>query len=51
MAKKIFRSTMAVGLWVLLLSAALFMGMLYQYFTDRFTRELEAEAWLVARGV
>ena len=51
MAKKIFRSTMAVGLWVLLLSAALFMGMLYQYFTDRFTGELEAEAWLVARGV
>ena len=51
MAKKIFRSTMAVGLWVLLLSAALFMGMLYQYFTDRFTQELEAETWLVARGV
>ena len=51
MAKKIFRSTMAVGLWVLLLSAALFMGMLYQYFTDRFTQELESETWLVARGV
>ena len=51
MAKKIFRSTMAVGLWVLLLSAALFLGMLYQYFTDRFTQELESETWLVARGV
>ena len=51
MAKKIFRSTMAVGLWVLLLSAALFLGMLYQYFTERFTQELESETWLVARGV
>ena len=51
MAKKIFRSTMAVGLWVLLLSAALFLGMLYQYFTDRYTQELESETWLVARGV
>ena len=51
MAKKIFRSTMAVGLWVLLLSAALFLGMLYQYFTDHFTQELESETWLVARGV
>ena len=51
MAKKIFRSAMAVGLLALLLSAALFLGMLYQHFTDRFTQELESETWLVARGV
>ena len=42
---------MAVGLSVFLLSVALFMGVLYQYFGDQITGELENEAWLVARGV
>ena len=51
MTKKIFRNCLAVGIWVFLLSIALFMGMLYQYFTQRMTTELETEAWLVARGV
>ena len=51
MTAKIFRNSMAVGISVFLLSVALFMGMLYQYFSDRLTQELEAEAVLVARGV
>lgn len=51
MTKKIFRNCLAVGIWVFLLSVALFMGMLYQYFSGRLTTELENEAVLVARGV
>ena len=51
MTKKIFRNCLAVGIWVFLLSVALFMGMLYQYFTGRLTTELENEAALVAQGV
>ena len=51
MTKKIFRNCLAVGIWVFLLSVALFMGMLYQYFTDRLADELETETWLVAQGV
>ena len=51
MTSKIFRNSMAVGLSVFLLSVALFMGVLYQYFGDQITGELENEAWLVARGV
>ena len=51
MTSKIFRNSMAVGLSVFLLSVALFMGVLYQYFGGQLTRELETEAWLVARGV
>lgn len=34
-----------------LLSVALFMGVLYQYFGTQLTQELESEAVLVARGV
>ena len=51
MTKKIFRNCLAVGIWVFLLSVALFMGMLYQYFTERLTAELGNEAVLVAHGV
>ena len=51
MTGKIFRNSMAVGVSVFLLSVALFMGVLYQYFGDQLTKELENEAWLVARGV
>ena len=51
MTRKIFRNCLAVGIWVFLLSVALFMGMLYQYFTGRLTTELENEAALVTQGV
>ena len=51
MTAKIFRNSMAVGISVFLLSVALFMGVLYQYFGNQLTDELENEAWLVARGV
>ena len=51
MAAKIFKNAMTVGLAVFLLSVALFMGMLYQYFGDQLTRELATEAAMVAQGV
>ncbi len=51
MTAKIFRNSMAVGISVFLLSVALFLGVLYQYFGNQLTRELENEARLVAVGV
>ena len=51
MSGKIFRNAMTVGVLVFLLSVALFMGVLYQYFGSQMTRELEAECRLVAQGV
>ena len=51
MTGKLFRNFLLVGIWVFLLSVALFMGMLYQYFTDQITRELVTEVQLVAQGV
>lgn len=51
MTKKIFRNSLAVGVWVFLLSVALFMGLLYQYFTSRLAQELEMETHLVTQGV
>ena len=51
MAAKIFKNAMTVGLAVFLLSVALFMGVLYQYFGDQLTRELATEATMVAQGV
>ena len=51
MTAKIFRSSMAVGLSVFLLTVALFMSMLYQYFQEQFTAQLENEAALVSAGV
>ena len=33
------------------LSIALFLGMLYQHFSDQLMTELETETWLVAQGV
>ena len=51
MTKKIFRNLLAVGVWVFILTVFLFVGMLYQYFTDRLAQELETETWLVAQGV
>ena len=51
MTAKIFRNSMAVGISVFLLSVALFMGVLYQYFGNQLTEELETEARLVAKGI
>ncbi len=51
MSAKIFRNSMTVGILVFLLSAALFMGVLYQHFSSQLTQELESECRLVAQGV
>ena len=51
MTAKLFRTSMAVAVSVMVLSIALFMGMLYQYFSDQMMTELESETWLVSRGV
>lgn len=51
MTVKLFRTSMAVAVSVMVLSIALFMGMLYQYFSDQMMTELESETWLVSRGV
>ena len=51
MTAKLFRTSMAVAVSVMVLSIAIFMGMLYQYFSDQMMTELESETWLVSRGV
>ena len=51
MTAKLFRSSMAVALSVMILSIGLFMGLLYQYFTDQLIDELANETRLVAQGV
>ena len=51
MTAKLFRNSTAVAVSVMVLSIALFMGMLYQYFSDQLMTELETETWLVAQGV
>ncbi|MGE4277603.1 MAG: ATP-binding protein [Lawsonibacter sp.] len=51
MTAKIFRNSMAVGISVFLLSVALFLGVLYQYFGNQLIHELENQARLVAAGV
>ena len=51
MTAKLFRTSMAVAVSVMVLSIALFMGMLYQYFSDQMMAELESETWLVSHGV
>lgn len=51
MTAKLFRNSTAVAVSVMVLSIALFMGMLYQYFSDQLMSELETETWLVAQGV
>ena len=51
MTAKLFRNSTAVAVSVMVLSIALFMGMLYQYFSDQLMNELETETWLVAQGV
>ena len=51
MTGKLFRNSMAVAVTVMVLSIALFMGMLYQHFTDQIMGELQTETQLVAQGV
>ena len=51
MTAKLFRTSMAVAISVMVLSIALFMGMLYQYFSDQLLQELESETGLVSQGV
>ena len=51
MTGKLFRNSMAVAVTVMVLSIALFMGMLYQHFTDQIMEELQTETQLVAQGV
>lgn len=51
MTAKIFKSTFLVGVTALIACAALFIGVLYQYFEARLFTELQSEAGYVARGV
>lgn len=48
MNKKIFRSSVAVALAVLLSSIVLIMGILFQYFENQLQSELESEANYIA---
>ena len=50
MTAKLFRNSMAVAVSVMALSIALFMGVLYQYFSDQLMEALGTETWLVARA-
>ena len=49
MTGKLFRNSMAVAVTVMVLSIALFMGMLYQHFTDQIMGELQTETQLWPR--
>ena len=51
MTVKLVRNSMVVAISVMVLSIGLFLGMLYQYFTDRLMDELKTEVTLVAQGV
>ncbi len=51
MTTKIFRNCFAVGVGAIVLSIALFMGVLYQYFENQLMNELASESLLCARGV
>ena len=51
MTAKLFRTSMAVAVSVMVLSIAPFMGMLKQYFSEKMMTELESETWLPTRGV
>jgi len=51
MNKKIFLSTCIVAFSVFLISLALIMGVLYQYFAQRIERELESEAVYIAHAL
>ncbi len=51
MTGKLFRSSMVVVAAVMALSIGLFLGMLYQYFSEQMMQELENETRLVSQGV
>ena len=46
MTVKLVRNSMVVAISVMVLSIGLFLGMLYQYFTDRLMDELKTEVTL-----
>mgnify|MGYP000650570746 CR=1 FL=1 len=50
MTAKLFRNSMAVAVSVMALSIILFMGVLYQYFSDQMMEALGTETWLAAAG-
>ena len=51
MTGRLFRASVAVAVGVMALSILLFLGVLYQYFTDRMMDNLATEAALVYQGV
>jgi len=51
MTRKIFRNCFAVGVGVLVLCGALFMGVLHQQFQQQMMSHLASESLLAARGV
>lgn len=51
MTTKIFRNSFFVGIAVLALSIALFLGVLYQYFGNQLLAQLDSESALAVRGV
>ena len=51
MKRRVFLSTFLVSLLVLAASLVLILGVLYNYFTEEFTDELQSEAVYVAEGV
>lgn len=51
MYKKIFRSTFAVAVMVLLMSVVLIMGILFEYFEGQLQNELKTEASYISQGL
>lgn len=51
MTSRIFKTVLAVGLTVILLCMALFLGVLYQYFGGQLELQLQAEAAFAAQGI
>ena len=51
MYKKIFRSTFAAAVMVLLMSVVLIMGILFEYFEGQLQNELKTEASYISQGL
>lgn len=51
MINRIFRTTFAIAMVILIVALLLFVGILYGYFNDNVFTELEAEAGYIARGI
>jgi hypothetical protein len=51
MTSKIFKSTFLAGVVCIIACAAVFLGILYQYFEARIFTELQTEADYVSQGV